>query len=102
MARLFFQRKRRMILRLAFRNLRRNSRRTATILLTVALGSGSLLIFNGFNHGVMNQYKHNTVHSRYGHGQINLKGYRDHVFEKPWEHWITDWSAVSTQLRTLS
>ncbi len=90
-----------MFLRLAIRNLSRNRRRTLAILLTVAMGSGSLFIFHGFNHGIMNQYRENTIHSRYGHGQLNIKGYRDQVFEKPWEHWISNWSALRPQLNAI-
>src|SRR4051794_401890 len=90
-----------MMLRLALRNLLRNPRRTVTILLTVAMGSGSLFIFSGFNNGIMNQYKENTIHARYGHGQLNTQGYRDQVFEKPWEHWITDWKTIQAQLMNI-
>lgn len=73
---------------LSFMNLFRNYRRTIAVLLTVALGTGVLFSFKGFIHGVLNQYRENTIHAMYGHGQINTKGYRDKVFEKPWEHWI--------------
>lgn len=90
-----------MILQLALLNLTRNFRRTIAILLTVALGSGSLFIFHGFNFGIMNQYRENTVHSRYGHGQVNVKGYRDLVYEKPWEHWINEPTALSNQLKKI-
>jgi len=38
----------------------------------------------------MNQYRENSIHARYGHGQLHTKGYRETVFEKPWEHWIED------------
>ena len=89
-----------MLLNLALRNINRNRRRTVAILLTVALGSGSIFMFRGFNHGIMNQYRENTVHARYGHGQINVKGYRDQVFEKPWEHWISDWQKIAAQLKS--
>src|ERR1019366_8057482 len=71
---------------------------TAAILLTVALGASSLVIFSGFNNGVMNQYRENTLHSRYGNGQINLKGYREKVYEKPWEHWMKDAQTVERKL----
>jgi putative ABC transport system permease protein len=90
-----------VILKLALRNLGRNSRRTTAVLLTVAAGTFSLLLFHGFNAGVMNQYRENTVHSRYGHGQINQEGYRDKVFEKPWEHWISDPGPLEAELKGL-
>lgn len=90
-----------MIFKLATRNLLRNSRRTAAILLTVGIGSASLLIFNGFNQGLTGQYRDNTIHSRYGYGQINEAGYRDRTFEKPWEHWLTDTRLIEDRLKKI-
>jgi putative ABC transport system permease protein len=87
-----------VLFRTAFRNLFRNTRRTAAILITVAVGSASMFIFDGFNNGIMNQYRDNTIRSRYGHGQVNLKGYRDTVFEKPWEHWIENSQEIENSL----
>ena len=89
-----------MMLLLAARNLLRHPRRTLAILLTVASGSAALLLFEGFNFGIMNQYKQNTIRSRYGHGQINELGYREKVFEKPWEHWISDGAALLQSLKS--
>jgi putative ABC transport system permease protein len=90
-----------MLLKVAFRNLFRNPRRTAAILLTVGMGTGSLFIFHGFNAGVMNQYKENTIHAIYGHGQINTAHYRDQVYEKPWEHWITNYPELAASLKSI-
>ena len=90
-----------MIFKLALRNLTRSPRRTFAALLTIALGSGSLCIFNGFNHGIMNQYKQNTIHARYGHGQIHEKNYRNQVYEKPWDHWISDWREMARDLKQI-
>lgn len=87
-----------MLARLAVRNLRRNLRRTLAVLLTVATGTGSLFIFHGFNAGIMNQYRDNTIHARYGYGQINTRGYRDHVFQRPWEHWIAGYGELRREL----
>lgn len=75
---------------LAFRNLFRNFRRTVAVLFTVALGAGALFAFDGFINGVLNQYRYNTIHANYGHGQIMTKGYRETVFEEPKEHWISN------------
>ena len=87
-----------MLITMAVRNLTRNVRRTIAILITVSLGTGSLFIFNGFNVGLMNQYRENTIHARYGHGQVNTKGYRDKVFQKPSEHWISNWPELKINL----
>lgn len=87
-----------MLFRLGIRNLFRNVRRTLAVVLTVALGTGSLFIFQGFNEGIMNQYRDNTIHARYGHGQIHTHGYREKVHEKPWEHWIQKYDGLKTEL----
>lgn len=84
---------------LAFRNLFRNKRRTFAVMMTVMIGTGSLFIYHGFNNGIMNQYRDNTIHSRYANGQINTKGYRGQVFEKPWEHWISNVDEVTSYIQ---
>jgi putative ABC transport system permease protein len=90
-----------MLIQLAFRNLLRNPRRTATALLTVGLGTASIFIFQGYNTGIMDQYRENTIHSRYGNGQINTAGYRDQVYEKPWQHWINDPEALQSKVEAI-
>ncbi len=90
-----------MLINVAFKNLKRNPRRTLVSILTVAMGACALLLFHGFNNGIMNQYRDNTIHSRFGHGQINTLGYRDTVYEKPWEHWIENTDAVLATLHDI-
>lgn len=87
-----------MLQKLALRNLGRNPRRSLVVTLIVALGTGALFLFLGFNEGIMNQYKDNTIRSRYGHGQIFTKDYRTEVWEEPWEHWIEDYSELEKNL----
>lgn len=88
-----------MWLRLAFRNLFRNMRRTIAILLTVALGAGALFSFDGFIKGILNEYRESTIHAHYGYGQINTKGYRDKVFEEPSKQWIANWNELGPFLQ---
>jgi len=90
-----------MLMHLALRNLLRNPRRTLAILLTVAIGTGSLFLFHGFNSGIMNQYRDNTIHARFGYGQIETKGYGDRVYERPWEHWIEHADDLRKELLAL-
>jgi putative ABC transport system permease protein len=87
-----------MLIVVALRNLLRNPRRTFAVLLTVAIGVGSIFLFHGFNTGIMNQYRANAIHARYGHGQLNTDGYREKVYEKPWEHWIKDAKTVAQEV----
>jgi putative ABC transport system permease protein len=90
-----------VLLRIALRNLQRNPRRTLAVLFTVAMGVGSLFIFHGFNTGIMNQYRDNTVHARYGHGQINTRGYRDQAQAEPWLNWITNYPELEPELLAI-
>ncbi|MHC1743411.1 MAG: ABC transporter permease [Syntrophobacteraceae bacterium] len=90
-----------MLFLAAIRNLSRNTRRTITILVTLAVGTCSLFVYHGFNTGIMNQYRENSVHALYGNGQIFSKGYYSRVFERPWEHWLSNWTEVATYLKTL-
>jgi putative ABC transport system permease protein len=87
-----------MLIKIAFLNLLRNYRRSLVGLLTVGFGVTALFLFDGFNKGVMRQYKDNTIHAKYGHGQINTKGYREQIFEKPWEHWIENPEVLMQEL----
>jgi len=90
-----------MLIVVALRNLLRNPRRTFAVLLTVAIGVGSIFLFHGFNTGIMNQYRTNAIHARYGHGQVNTDGYREKVYEKPWDHWIKDAKKVEDDLKSI-
>lgn len=90
-----------MLMHLALRNLLRNPRRTLAILLTVAVGTGSLFLFHGFNSGIMNQYRDNTIHARFGYGQIETRGYGERVYERPWEHWIEHAGDLRKELLAL-
>lgn len=87
------------LLILAWRNLFRNMRRTSASLATVAFGAAGLLIYQGFNTGIMNQYRENTVRGYYGHGQIFPQSYYGTVYEKPWEHWIQDPASAEAKIR---
>lgn len=89
------------ILKLAWRNLFRNPRRTVASLITVAFGSAGLLLFMGFNNGIMNQYRENVIHGTYGNGQVFTKGYHGKVFEKPWEMWIQNWEDAEKKLKEI-
>ena len=90
-----------MTLKLALLNLKRNPRRSFALILTVAMGVSALFLFDGFNFGIMNQYRDNTIHFKTGHGQLNTKGYREQAFAKPWEHWLDVTPTLLDDLRKL-
>lgn len=86
---------------IAWRNLFRNPRRTLASLLMVAFGAGGLMIYQGFNRGIMNQYRENRIHVLYAHGELFPKGYREKVSEKPWKEWFTEPATVEKTLKAL-
>lgn len=77
-----------MIIKFSLRNIWRQRSRALAVLATVSLGIAALMIYYGFNAGITNQYRENTIRARYGHGQINTKGYRNEIWDKPWEKWM--------------
>lgn len=89
------------LFKLAWRNLFRNPRRTWASLLTVALGAAGLLTYQGFNSGIMNQYRENTIRGYYGHGQIFSQGYYGKVKERPWESWIEPSATLKKELESV-
>lgn len=88
-----------MILKFSFRNIWRQRTRALAVLATVSLGIAALMIYHGFNAGIMNQYRENTIRARYGHGQVNTKGYRSQIWDKPWERWMDPSSRFVDELK---
>ncbi|MCS6838748.1 MAG: FtsX-like permease family protein [Bdellovibrionaceae bacterium] len=89
------------LLNICWKNLFRNGRRTIASLLTVAFGSAGLLIFQGFNHGIMNQYRDNTVRGIYSHGQVMKQNYYWKVHENPFQFWIENPGDIEKMLLSL-
>lgn len=90
------------LLKISWRNLFRNPRRTWASLCTVALGAAGLLIYQGFNTGVMNQYRENVIHGYYGYGQVFPQNYYGKVHETPWKLWFENPEQAEQQIRTSS
>ncbi len=90
-----------ILIMLSLRNVFRNRRRSLFALATIAMGALGLFVFMGFNRGLVNQYRANTIHARWGHGQLYARGYRDRAHARPWEHWIERPSEVMARLRRL-
>ncbi|MDO8427214.1 MAG: ABC transporter permease [Deltaproteobacteria bacterium] len=66
-----------LIIKLAWRNIWRNLRRTLITLSAVSFGLASIIVFNGFTDGFHTQWIANYVRAYTGHIQIHGKGYRD-------------------------
>lgn len=88
-----------LLFRLAWRNCLRNRRRSILVISTLVMGTSALLIFYGFNNGLLNSYRAATIRSRAAHGQFFTKDYYTEVYEKPSEHWLEDPQAIIEALR---
>jgi putative ABC transport system permease protein len=91
-----------MLVVVAMRNIIRNVRRSMITLITAMIGAAALFLFQGFNTGILSQYRENAVHARFGYGQVNTKGYRDKIMEKPWEHWMKNSDDLLLQIKKLT
>ncbi|MDP1537167.1 MAG: ABC transporter permease [Burkholderiales bacterium] len=73
-------------LRLAVRNLLRNTRRSAVAVLTVGAGIAAYLLAGGFVAYIFQEMREATIHSHLGHIQIVRPGYFDKGIADPFAH----------------
>jgi len=71
-------------IRLAIRNLRRNTQRTLVAVGTVAFGVIAFLLAGGFIEYIFEQIREATIHSQLGHLQIVRPGYFDRGIADPY------------------
>ncbi len=85
-------------LRIAYRNLLRNKRRTAVALLTVAGGCVTYLLAGGFIDWIFLQMREATIHSQLGHLQIVRPGYFDKGIAAPYAYLLPQDTSVQKAL----
>ena len=90
-----------LLFKLSLRNVFRNRRRSLVALGTIAIGAMGLFIFMGFNRGLLNQYRANTIRARWGNGQLYVQGYRGRAHADPTAKWIERPEMVQERLRAL-
>jgi ABC-type lipoprotein release transport system permease subunit len=66
-----------IFLKMAWRNIQRNLRRTLITLSAITFGLAAMIVFFGFTDGFHAQWVENTVKAYTGHIQIYRSGYRD-------------------------
>ena len=90
-----------LLLKLSLRNAFRNRRHSLYALATISMGALGLLVFMGFNRGTMDEYRANTIRSRWGHGQLYVRGYYGKAHSRPWDKWIENPNSVIDTLKVL-
>ena len=85
-------------LRIAYRNLLRNRRRTAVALLTVAGGCITYMLAGGFIDWIFLQMREATIHSQLGHLQIVRPGYFDKGIADPYAYLLPQDNSIQEAL----
>ena len=87
--------------RLAARNLRRNTRRSAVATLTVAFGIVAYLLAGGFIAWIFEQMREGTIHSQLGHLQIVRPGYFEKGIADPYAFLLPEQSAQQKTIEAI-
>ncbi len=66
-----------MLLKLAWRNIWRNKRRSLIVLLSVIVGVNAILIMDGMSNGMLSQMLFNQISLNVSHIQIHSEGFND-------------------------
>ena len=88
--------------RLASRNLRRNTRRTAVATLTVAFGIVAYLLAGGFIAWIFEQMREGTIHSQLGHMKIVRPGYFEKGIADPYAFLLPERSVQQKTIEAIT
>ena len=83
-----------MLIKIAFRNILRNRRRSAITLLVIVFGSVGLILFGGYKARTFYALRESTIRNRLGHLQIFKKGYSTSESQKPLAYALDDVDVV--------
>jgi putative ABC transport system permease protein len=86
-------------LRLAWRNVHRNSRRSALTLVALAVGAMAILLFGGYVNDTVEGLQTSTVRS-YGHLQVVRRDYLDFGRGNPARFAIKDYEGLMARIRS--
>lgn len=87
-----------MILKLALRNILRNSRRSAITLIVIVFGAVGLILFGGYKARTFYSLRESTIRGRVGHLQIFKEGYSKAQSQKPLDHALDDANAIRREI----
>lgn len=85
-------------LKLGFRNLVKNKRRTIFTMLTIIIGMSALIFANGFVNYSLWGLRESIINGGIGHFQIYRKGFLSHGDERPYDYLITDYKKIIRQI----
>lgn len=87
-----------VLLKMGWRNLLRNKRRTGIMLLILSLGASSLILVGGFLDDLMIHMREDFIHTQNGHIQVSHPGYIDEGSAAPLDYLIDNVSSLQALL----
>lgn len=90
-----------MQLRIAFRNVFRNRRRTALVLFMVAGGFSSIILFQGFVHNTSRAIKSASIKGQYGHLQVARTSFWEQTAETGKEALLSDYPKLIGEIKKV-
>lgn len=88
-------------LKIALRNLWKNSRRSIKTILTIVIGLSACLLAQGFISHTLWGLRESLINGGTGHLQIYHEGYLEHSSEQPYRYMITDLRSVLRELSSV-
>jgi putative ABC transport system permease protein len=79
-----------MLLRLAFRSIFRNRRRSAITLMVIVFGAIGIILFGGYKAITFRNLRESTIRNRLGHLQIFAAGYAKAEAQKPLQYALSN------------
>ncbi|HSP32837.1 MAG TPA: ABC transporter permease, partial [Thermoanaerobaculia bacterium] len=84
-----------MLIKIAFRNVFRNRRRSAITLIVIVMGAVGLILFGGYKARTFWALRESTIRGRLGHLQVYKLGYSTSESQKPLEYGLDDAAEIS-------
>jgi len=87
-----------MLIKLAFRNVLRNGRRSAITLTVIIFGAVALILFGGYKARTFWGLRESTIRGRIGHLQVYKQGYSKAQSQKPMESGLDDAPSIRKEI----
>jgi putative ABC transport system permease protein len=91
-----------MLLKIAFRNIFRNRRRSLITLMVLVMGATGLILFRGYTEMSFYGLRESAIRNNYGHVQVYGPGYLEGESQKPLEHGLENLEAVRSEIEADS
>ncbi len=88
------------LVKIAWRNIFRNKRRSLLTVSVLTMGSIGLILIGGFFDNAMEGFREQTIHSQYGHVQVNQDGYYRKGVSAPFEYIMSDVTRIQNVIQS--